>query len=403
MDTSLPFGLWIVLDVYDVECIRTNAVCVGLGDLGSRNWDVFANCREFLESFNTVFVAVSFPVIRDAIAEKISEHAPQLVVLKASDAGFKGCESVREYCQKFGEDRMPYIAESFIELENPGLLSYSKIKRSEYSRSILFGIKELDRATGGYKKTELCVWTGKRAEGKSTLVNNIILNAVDDKQVVCIYSGELSPERMRDWHYLQAAGPRFVNRRVSAFSGNTYWEVSPENQREIDKWWDGRIFCFDTKRKGAHDEDTIFSLFEYAWYRHGAQIFVLDNLMTVNIRDDKEYYRAQTRFTKRLKGYAEQRGVTVHLIAHPRKTGRGEVEADDVAGTADITNLADNAFLVSRLPDNNEYGADARVRVLKNREHGKRGDILLLFDESCRRFSDMDRSGFDRCYEWEGN
>jgi len=396
-----PKGLWFVIDSKDVMYVKKNTVCLTIEDFGQRNYDVLLNCRGFFESFSKVFVAISVPRCRDEIAAKLSEYFPKLVVLKTNDEAFKDCDTVREYGEKYGRENIEDIARNFLEVENPGLLNYSKIKRPEYLPSILFGITELDRATGGYRKTELCVWTGKRSEGKSTLVNNIVLNAVDDGKRVCIYSGELSPDRMRDWHYLQAAGQRFVNKRVSKHSGNTYWEVSPENRQAIDKWWDGRIYCFDTKRKGIHEEDTIFSLFEYAWYRHGVEIFVLDNLMTVDIKDDREFYRAQTRFSKRLKGYAEQRDVAIHLIAHPRKTGRAEIEGDDVSGSGDIINIADNAFLVSRLPEENDHDADARIRVLKNREYGRRGDVLLLFEESSRRFSDKDRSGFERRYEWE--
>jgi twinkle protein len=123
--------------------------------------------------------------------------------------------------------------------------------------------------------------------------------------------------------------------------------------------------------------------------------------MTAQIKDDKEYYRSQTRFVTRLTEFAKRREVVVHLVAHPRKTGRSEVQADDVAGIGDITNLADNVFRVDRLPDNNGMSADARIRILKNREYGVRGDIPLMFDIKSRRFSDLDNSGFLRKYTWE--
>jgi len=122
--------------------------------------------------------------------------------------------------------------------------------------------------------------------------------------------------------------------------------------------------------------------------------------MTAQINDSREYYRAQSRFVTRLTEFARRREVLIHLIAHPRKTGKSEIQADDVSGIGDITNIADNVFRVDRLPEGNDSGADARVKILKNREYGKRGDVLLLFDESCRRFSDMDGSGFLKQYSW---
>lgn len=44
---------------------------------------------------------------------------------------------------------------------------------------VLYGIPNLDRATGGAVMGELSVWTGKRGEGKSTLLDQFLLEAID--------------------------------------------------------------------------------------------------------------------------------------------------------------------------------------------------------------------------------
>ena len=55
-------------------------------------------------------------------------------------------------------------------------------------------------------------------------------------------------------------------------------------------------------------------------------------------------------------------------MAHRRKSGTDKKrgDSDDVSGSADITNRADNTFAVSRVTDE-ELPFDAQLEVLANR------------------------------------
>lgn len=90
------------------------------------------------------------------------------------------------------------------------------------------------------------------------------------------------------------------------------------------------------------------------------------------------------------------------LVAHPRKTGERGVSADDVAGTADITNLADNVFSVERVPEERveSEGCSTRVKIIKNRRNGARAVIALQFEETSRRFYEPGENPGKR-YTWE--
>ena len=101
-----------------------------------------------------------------------------------------------------------------------------------------------------------------------------------------------------------------------------------------------------------HDEGNILRLFEYAHRRYDCDVFLVDNIMTAALKDAATlgYWQAQSVFTGRLVAFAKGRGVHVHLVAHPRKTDK-RIEADDVGGSADITNRADNVFKVERVKD----------------------------------------------------
>jgi twinkle protein len=98
----------------------------------------------------------------------------------------------------------------------------------------------------------------------------------------------------------------------------------------------------------------------------------VDNLMTARFSTsaDRDFFRAQSNFTGRLVEFAKKFEVHVHLVAHPRKS-QGALEADDVSGSGDITNRADNVFSLDRLDEKDAQmkGYTAALKVLKNRVH----------------------------------
>ena len=69
----------------------------------------------------------------------------------------------------------------------------------------------------------------------------------------------------------------------------------------------------------------------------------------------------------------------MHLVAHPRKGDNDKkklLTADDIGGSADITNRADNAFSLERMEEKDiaAYGYDAGLSILKNRSYTKKGE-----------------------------
>ena len=118
--------------------------------------------------------------------------------------------------------------------------------------------------------------------------------------------------------------------------------------------------------------------------RYGVRVFVIDNLMTVE-SSLKDKYEAETDIVKKLKNFAKKYNALVHLVAHPRKSMNDEIEKDDVAGSANITNLADYVTTISRAKDDVvEY--DAILKILKNRHTGVNVGKRLMFNIERKRF-----------------
>ena len=110
------------------------------------------------------------------------------------------------------------------------------------------------------------------------------------------------------------------------------------------------------------------------------------------------YYVQQSGFVGELVRFAKTYNVHVHLVAHPKKT-QGELTKEDIAGTMDITNRADNTFSVNR----DEEAKVTTVRILKNRSEGIQNvQVAFNFDIATKRFSPTESDMFKyKKYKWE--
>lgn len=394
-------ALWFTRDVLDVQAIRDNAVCLGAGVV----FEDFRYCEPFFAEFPAVFLALADADTVEAVADGLAEYAPSVPVLKPASGAFRNHKNVREVLEAGGVRAVDHLLIGAVERPAAGLLDLADVEKPVILPTVLSGIRELDRAIGGFAPGELSVWTGKRGGGKSTLLSQLLLDAVDQGHVVCAYSGELAAWRFKMWAALQAAGPKHVTEQTDRFSGKTFHSVPPPTMNLIDDWWRGRFLLYDNRVNGAGNVDGLLRIFEYAVRRHGACVFLVDNLMTANFSSvDRDFYRAQSEFVGRLEAFAVKNEVHVHLVAHPRKTDSSRaLEADDIGGSGDVSNKADNVFSLTRLDqkDVEKHGFQTVLRILKNRQHGELISIGLNFDSASRRFYKSGTGTPDKRYGWE--
>ena len=397
-----PYGLYWCRDAEDVQAVSVNAVCKAL----AAPWRELEAWSEFICQYPYVLVAVPPGPVRDEIAGELQARFPLPVLVPGKDA-FHGCGSALELRDNYGLSAIDQLIMDAEELPAPGLLNVAEIDcDTEASvKRTSSGLSLLDREIGGFAPGELSVWTGRRGEGKSTLLGQILLDAIDQGRRVCAYSGELPAKQFKRFIRQQAAGYFHVTKREDPLTGKSFFLVNDDVKVPIDRWFDGTLFLTDIRDKAAHDEETILRLFEGSNRRYGCDTFLVDNIMTAQLRGESEqgYYRAQSAFAGRLADFCKRLGVHVHLVAHPRKTeGKRPLEADDVGGSGDITNRADNVLKVERVPEEKvqELGYSTLLTILKNREFGSRGKIKLEFNEPSRRLYQMGGSPAKK-YGWE--
>ena len=321
---------------------------------------------------------------------------------------YKGCKDANELLLKFGAAAVKHAVQNATRVEHPRIRKMSDVKRKsvESLEKIRTGIPSLNKVINGFYFGNLIILTGERGQGKSTLGSQFMLQALKSHFSVFFYSGELMDWMVQDWVDRQAAGDRHILKRVSKDDEYVYYSVDKEALTRIHLWYEDRCFIHENSfGDGEEETESLPDVLEMAIRQYGCRVLLIDNLMTA-IDDDmsSDLYRQQSAFVRKLSLMAKQYDVLIFLVVHPRKSMNAKFENDDVAGSSNITNLADVILRYSK-PKSDEIAmdpCDRTLQVTKNRLDGRVNweGIKLWFEDSSKRISD-DPNGFNWDVGWE--
>lgn len=272
----------------------------------------------------------------------------------------------------------------------------------------LTGFYEIDRAMKGLFEGDVTVISGLNSSGKSSMLNTLILNVIDQGILTALWSGELPEFMLKTWIQMVAAG----RKNLMPTKDGDYWYVPDNVATRIDDWLDDKLLLFDNEY--PPEWSLLLSDMEVL-AKKGVKLFVLDNLMamSVDIVNGSDNQK-QSALVKNICTFAKKEHVHVILVAHPRKTG-GFLRKNDISGTADLTNAPSNVLIVHRA--NNDFfklgeeffgagytqrfqGFGNVVEITKNRIMGAQ-DLLcgLHYEIESRRFKNEEYE--DKRYGWE--
>ena len=249
------------------------------------------------------------------------------------------------------------------------------------AETLKLGIDDIDADLVGMVFGSLNVLSGRNGSGKSTILNQIyIAEAINQGYKTFLFSGELIGGNVKYW-LLQTLANEEQFAEYTAKDGHKYKKVTIQAKEKIVNDMKDRFFLYDSD---DYRIEAIIEKMTVLAKRYGVRVFVIDNLMTIE-SSVKDKYEAETDIVKKLKNFAKKYNALVHLVAHPRKSMNDEIEKDDVAGSANITNLADYVTTISRAKDDViEY--DAILKILKNRHTGVNVGKRLMFNIERKRF-----------------
>lgn len=261
--------------------------------------------------------------------------------------------------------------------------------------SIPSGIIQYDKECCGFDKPSLNIWSGNNGSAKSTLLNQIALNAINRGFKVGIYSGELRGKRLKRWIMYQAAGKSY--NRKSSFNDYDYYTPDNIKQKIVD-WLGDKLYNYNTQY--SHDIEQVCLEVERLVNEHSIDMLIMDNLSSLDIDNLEGGINEQQKTAlKMVLRYTNKLEIATHLIIHPKKSELF-LRKNDVSGAKTLTDLADNVFFIHRWNQDtqraakefldervfheiNNSGATNIVEVIKQREFGEaEGHIYKLFYES---------------------
>ena len=367
-------------------CGIKNAVSVPTGALGF-TW--LANCWDWINKFQEVVVVGDYENGKITLIETLEKRL-QMKVKCVRPEDYLCEKDANDILRKYGKDAIIKAVESaelrdvkyvkrLATVEAVNLRDLPKIKT---------GIRPLDRVCGGLLRGHVVLLSGKRGEGKSTFMSQLVAEAIEQDNAVFVYSGELPNYHFKNWLDLQIAGGNHICTVTNEYGDKEYY-LTDGCVKKINAWYYDKAFIFDNSAVSDDEFEGLVKVIVDAICRYDIKLVCIDNLMTAMDSDpNTDIYRQQSAFVKKLEKLAQQYDVAIILVAHPKKTNAA-FDNDTVSGSSDITNAVSFVFNYQRADERDDF--DSLLMVTKNRMNGKlmtgENAIPLYYSEKSKRIS----------------
>ena len=385
-----------------------NAVSVPTGANGF-TW--LTPCYEWVCKFKTVIVFGDYENGKITLLDVLKSRLP-MTVKAVRKVDYLGEKDANDILRKYGVDA---LQKAVMNAEVPRLDNVKDLSTVESVdmadlEKIPSGILEVDQTIGGFCMGQVVLLTGKAGQGKSTLGSQFVASALEAKESVFLYSGELADFHAKRWLDFQLAGADNVTESVNDF-GTKIYRISDDTEKKISDWYRGRAYIYDNDYlpDGKDEYESLPETIEKVIKQYGTRFIFVDNLMTAmdRIERQNDLYLAQGNFVGKLKKIAVKYQVVILLVAHPRKSNMA-FSNDDVSGSSDITNKVDIVMSYGRAEPGAEW--DSVLQISKNRLWGKlrmgdpdiaagKGGIVLNYSEKTKRI--VGRFDKVKHYGWE--
>ena len=268
---------------------------------------------------------------------------------------------------------------------------------------ILTGFTKLDAYFGGMGKGEASCIAGATGEGKSTITNQIAVNAAMNGHKVLIYSGETEGGTLSRLLSQLAAKNEDIDFN-SCNSDNTY-NVRPEAREKVNSLLEN-IDCVDNCLLDCFKLNDIIEINqEKADNSKRYDLIIVDNLMSAasHINDhsrgsSEKTYEYEEPAAEELIRLAQKYKFALLLICHQKKAG--DFSIDSIYGSSEIFNKMAFVATYARIDKlDSKSGKPPKglikgslLHICKNRTkgfvHGKNDHLFFKFDEKTRKLTE---------------
>ncbi len=366
------------LSIYESGYTNVVSIPSGTSDL---SW--IENCFDWLEEIPLIIlVADNDDAGRKFIENTIIRYGSDKIAVSTVPSKYN---DINDLLLAEDKDAVLKCIKTYRLAGNESVLIISDIQVNRELVSIPTGFHALSHMLEGFRMNELTILTGENNSGKSTFLGQIMLNVIEGGYKVGVFSAELSPNQYKSWILNQCCDKQDLTMFRNKYGKNKY---VPNNTviPKVDKWLNNNAFLYDSTKSSVETQSVLKS-FSYLYRRLGVQFFIIDNFLTLG----KSSYGAnelkqETEAIVDMVKFVNKYPVHIVLVAHPNKAD--VVSKKSIAGSGNITNLADNVLIVHR-NNNKDRQCDMILEIAKNREAGELGIMRLNFNTENRRFKEL--------------
>ena len=419
VDPSKP----LVITEGEIDCLSviesgyTN--CVSIPG-GTQNTKWVEECFEWLEQFEKIIIWADNDgpgiIMRKDICARRGVWRSLFVDLPTSLTNLKGekipLKDANEVLYHFGKEKVINLIENAQEIPVMGVSDLASVADFDIENEpgLYLNLKAINEIVYKFLFRSVILVTGIRGAGKSTFLNqSFVCDPLQQGHDVFLFSGELGAPVLKSWVELTMAGPEKTKMKDKFIH-----VIAPETRKLMREWYKERIWIYNDNSNKSED---ILNKAISVTRKYGAKVWVLDNLMTIDIGASSiNQLEKQTDFIVRLNHLAMLYNVLIVLVCHPRKLITGqELVSDDISGSGNLGNLAQYLLSVKRFSKKEKLGEkdnkgnykkghepieeDVEVEVMKNRYTGKIDKARAYFDYTSYRFYNTPDELYKR-YNW---
>lgn len=271
------------------------------------------------------------------------------------------------------------------EIRDLDIIPYKGITTA-INKFIPTGIKSIDFAlndlVGGY--TTLI--TGRQNSGKTTLCSQIIANAIAKGFKTLMINGEENQEVMINRIYNKVIGNDKESFKIIRINKRSIKEPTSSTLHKLQKWHKGKLKILSKNESSLKNTEQLFRMIKKELKNSNHDLIVLDNLMSLLTGvSDLERNGKQGEFMQMCCDIAKEYNTHIIIVLHPNKTYRKgeELEVEQIAGTSDLGNKADNIIAIRREYDSSSIhlGINAYIQVIKNRAYSDLPKVKIHLDK----------------------
>lgn len=404
-----------------IEAGYTNTVSV---PLGSSNYHWIEENWDWLEQFDSIIVCSDNDEagikMQKEVVYRLGSWRTKVVEIPPFVERENGktlpVNDLNEALYFFGKEKVLEFILNAKDSPVPGVVDFSDIQDVDLDQidGVTTGIKPLDRYLMKLFQGTLNIITGINGAGKSSFINQLICQSLEQDKNVFLFSGELPNFQTKNWLNSVLAGQRHMEERH--FEDSVYYKVKPEAKKEIEDFYRGRLYIYEDGRSNRMTD--LLKTMEDSVRKYGTKLLILDNLTAINLEcSDDNKYNKQSELIMQLISFAVKFNVIVLLVVHPHKIDTmRRLNKMDVQGISAIIDLAHRIISLYRVSEKDKQGEpklngsgwrikpvkeDVLIDILKDRMLGFEGrSVGVYYDQPSRRFF-TNEADLDRRYSWD--